>query len=285
MKIDLHIHTKCSDGTDDWKTILQKAEEAGIDCLSITDHNNVDVYFQMKDAKKYFSGKIIKGIEPECYYRGRCIELLGYDINVDKMKELLRGVYITGEERDKLQMDRLYESCVKSGMKFSPNIRETWDKKVHYYPGSHLHEDMKKYPENRKLITDDESWNNSIQFYRNYGGNKLSSFYVDETDCYPSAEKIYKIIRQAGGKVFIPHVFLYGDESLPIMEGLMRDFKIDGIECFYTLYTPQQTQFLLDLCKQKNLLVSAGSDYHGASRPHIKLGMNDARIKDTVRWI
>lgn len=285
MKIDLHIHTNCSDGTDDWKTVLRKAEEAGVEYLSITDHNNADVYFQITEPEKYFSGKLIKGIEPECIYGGRCIELLGYDIDVDKTKQLLKGVYLTHEQREKLRFKRAHDVLRDNGVVMSPDVLETWDIKKHYYSGLHLHADLKKYPENRKIITDDVGWNNGIQFYRIYMGNKNCPFYVDESDCYPSAQQIYKIIRQAGGKVFIPHIFLYGEDSIPFLEGLMKEFKIDGIECFYNSFTPEQTQFLLDYCKKHNLLVSAGSDYHGSSRPHIKIGVSDARLENLTGWL
>ena len=40
--IDLHIHTKYSDGTDEVLTILKKAEEKNLKYISITDHNNCD---------------------------------------------------------------------------------------------------------------------------------------------------------------------------------------------------------------------------------------------------
>ena len=285
MKLDLHIHTNCSDGSDSWITILQKAEKLELDYISITDHNNCDVYFQMKNPEKYFSGKIVPGIEPECFYMGRCIELLGYGIDVGKMRDSLEGLYMSSEERGQGQLVKLYAALIKGGVKLSPNVLTTWDKEKHYYAGCHLLEDLKKYPENRKFIPDDESWNNGIQFYRNYACNAKSPFYIDESDLYPSATTIYNLIKRASGLVFIPHVFAYGDDSIRVLESLMKDFKIDGIECFYNSFTPEQTEYLLNFCKKHNLLVSAGSDYHGVQRPHIKLGVEDVRLKELTGWL
>jgi len=285
VKLDLHIHSNCSDGSDNWKMILQKAEKLDLEYISITDHNNCNVYFRMKDAEKYFSGKIIKGIEPECMYRGRLIELLGYGIDARKMRESLGGLYRSAEEMLRIEYERLYAACVKSGIRFSANVFEGWDRKKHYYPGCYLHEDLKRYPENRTIITDDESWGNSIQFFRNYGNNPSSPLYADLSDCYPTAKEIVKLIKQAGGKVFIPHIFLYGEDSVLFLEGLISEFQIDGVECFYNSFTPEQTNFLLRFCKKNNLLVSAGSDYHGSGRPDIKLGISDARLKDLVKWL
>jgi len=285
MKLDLHMHSNCSDGSDDWKTILQKAEEAGLECISITDHNNCDVYFQLEDPKKYFSGKIITGIEPECFYKGHCIEILGYGFDVRKMRDLLDGLYKTHEEISTRQLYAFHETLAKGGVRFSPDVLTTWDREKHYYAGCHLHADLIKYPQNKKILTSEEAWNNSIQFYRIYAANIKSPFYIDESNDKPPASTMYNLIKQAGGLVFIPHAFLYGEDSIELLESLMKDFEIDGIECFYTVHTPEQTQFLLDFCKKHNLLVSAGSDYHGPQRPLMKLGMQDARFKDLMPWI
>ena len=44
MKIDLHIHTNCSDGKFSPMEILKKAKEQGINTISITDHDTVSAY-------------------------------------------------------------------------------------------------------------------------------------------------------------------------------------------------------------------------------------------------
>jgi len=57
--IDLHMHTKYSDGTDDIEEFLIKAENAKLDVISITDHNTVKGYFKLENIniKDYFSRK------------------------------------------------------------------------------------------------------------------------------------------------------------------------------------------------------------------------------------
>jgi len=279
VKLDLHCHTNCSDGSDDWKTILKKAQSLGLEYLSITDHNNCNAYFGMAGLNprpsELFSGKIITGIEPECHYRGRLIELLGYGIDTSIMRKLLEGVYLPTEKILEEQYKRIFRKCIQMGIHFTTGIFDKWDRAKHYYGGCHLHADMIKYPENQKLVPAD-SWRNSIQFYRNLK--------IDETDLFPSAKTIVDIIRRAGGKVFVPHVFLYGDDSMAILNGLVKDFHVDGVECFYNSFTPEQTEFLLDFCRKHKLLVSAGSDYHGAARPHVKLGVDDARLDKLFPW-
>jgi predicted metal-dependent phosphoesterase TrpH len=107
---------------------------------------------------------------------------------------------------------------------------------------------------------------------------------VDESDLLPSANKIYSLIKKAGGKVFIPHVFAYGDSSTEILDGLMKDFKIDGIECYYPRFSKKQTEFLLSYCRKHNLLVSAGSDYHGDGQSHPQPMGTNVRAEQ-ISWL
>lgn len=57
--IDLHMHTKYSDGTDEITDFLKKAEENNLEIISITDHNTVKAYFELEklNVKDYFSRK------------------------------------------------------------------------------------------------------------------------------------------------------------------------------------------------------------------------------------
>ena len=49
---------------------------------------------------------------------------------------------------------------------------------------------------------------------------------------------------------------------------------LDGIECYYSLHTLEQTNLYLQFAQKYKLLVSAGSDFHGEKiKPNIKMGM------------
>ena len=80
---DLHIHTNNSDGSDSVSQILEKAQAMGINLISITDHNKVSAYRELKDKKirSGFSGEIISGTELTTTLDGETIEILGYGIN------------------------------------------------------------------------------------------------------------------------------------------------------------------------------------------------------------
>lgn len=63
--IDLHMHTKYSDGSDSCIEILEKVQDRKLNVISITDHNTALAYEELEkiDIEKYYKGKIISGIE------------------------------------------------------------------------------------------------------------------------------------------------------------------------------------------------------------------------------
>ena len=58
--IDLHTHTKYSDGTDDIYQLLSNATKNNIRVLSITDHNSVDCYYEMDEGSVLYLEARIK---------------------------------------------------------------------------------------------------------------------------------------------------------------------------------------------------------------------------------
>ena len=59
-------------------------------------------------------------------------------------------------------------------------------------------------------------------------------------------------------------------EFLPKLE-VMKNYGIKGLECFYSRYSEQEEEFLLNCAKENNLLISGGSDYHGTNKKNISL--------------
>lgn len=95
--IDLHMHTKYSDGTDSVKEILSNANKSDLEIISVTDHNTCDAYKEMEMLKisDFFKGKIIVGCEFTTSFNNRLIEVLGYGFNYHKVSEYLNAYYTT----------------------------------------------------------------------------------------------------------------------------------------------------------------------------------------------
>ena len=97
--IDIHTHTTYSDGSSSVEEILKEANSANINIFSITDHNTIDAYDEVKKLRYLFSGNIISGVEITTTYKGETIEVLGYGFDLDKMKKLLSENVLNFEEK------------------------------------------------------------------------------------------------------------------------------------------------------------------------------------------
>ncbi|GHT64697.1 phosphatase [Endomicrobiia bacterium] len=268
--LDLHMHSNCSDGTDTPTELLRKCEQHGIEYVSITDHDNCNAYNDVANWDKVFSGKIITGIELQAYFKGLSIEILGYGFNVAKMQKLTKDLYLPFDVVNNEELKRLYDICKNIGMTFEYDVIEKYQKSGIYYATEYLHNEIKKSKYNRQFIPDNESLRLESIFFKRHISNPNSLFYINESDLIPSAKKIIEIIHNAGGLAFIAHVFQYEENALDVLSGL-ADF-VDGVECFYSSFKNEQTEFLLKFCNGKELFVSGGSDYHGSKRPEISLG-------------
>lgn len=278
--IDLHMHTKYSDGTDTVIELLKRAQEKELEMISITDHDNCNAYEELKNIQieDYYNGKIISGVELKTMIEGINIELLGYGINPDIINERVKKMYITQTEKNLIEINRLYQKCIRLGIIFDDDFFEKYDKSEYSYATDYLHERLIDKIENKKFIKDEESWNDNAVFYRNYISNPNSELYTNMSDVVPSCEEVIKLIRDAGGLVFIAHIFIYGVNSEKVLDEVTKNYKIDGIECIYSSFTTKQTEFLINFCRENNLYISGGSDYHGKYHPNIEIGIGHGNL-------
>lgn len=276
--IDLHTHTTYSDGTDNLITLLKNAEKSNIEVLSITDHVTCEAYNELKtlDLKQYFSGKIIKGCELYTSIEGQTVELLAYNIDTQIFNDKLPRIYQSEAEDNKYQYEQLLQICKKLNVKINyDNIQIDFDNE---FCGDIIWNKIIQNSENKKFFNDVDSWQNSNSFYRKCMTNSKSKFFIDKSNFYPSISEVVDLIKSAGGLVFIPHIYVYGDNSIKFFEIFTKNYPIDGIECYYNSFTNQQSQFLLNYCKENNLLVSGGTDYHANNKPGIKLGIGRGNL-------
>jgi len=199
--IDLHMHTKYSDGTDDIIEILKKAEQKNLKCISITDHNTVDAYTILEniDVPKYYSGNIIVGVELNTKVLNVPIEILGYGFDYKLLKEKLPSIYISSEERNKIEFSRLVEKCKKTAIEISESDISQYDGKS--FASKYIHQIITKDINNKKLI-DEDAFENSSIFYRKYMSNPTSPFYVEMDDIVPDFQTAANLIRACGRKSF-----------------------------------------------------------------------------------
>ena len=102
----------------------------------------------------------------------------------------------------------------------------------------------------------------------------FNRFLGDGKSCFDlgkpfSTEDTLNIIHLAGGKAFLAHPHLIAEKSL--IQKLL-ELPFDGMECFYGRMFPGRERPWVELAKKHGLLMSGGSDFHGAIKPQILLG-------------
>lgn len=281
--IDLHMHTVYSDGADTLIEILKKAEKNKLDYISITDHDNCNVYMDLKniDVKKYYSGKIIPGIEIKCSINGRLIEVLGYKIDVDKMKAWADDFYKdkTKEILQQKYFDMLYEKCLKMNLVMSQKLDIEFDGKINW-ASVQIYKDIKSHIENKEKVPED-FWESFNTFSKKYCGDKNHILYINKEADYPSVKEAIEAIKNAGGLVFLPHLFIYKwvDNIKEFINTLLKEYNIDGIECYHSEFNDENIEYLKNICKERNYFMSGGSDYHGINKPGIEMAIGKGNLK------
>lgn len=267
--VDLHIHSTCSDGYYSVIDILKMAEEKGIEKLSFCDHNVVGAYEELKNIniKDYYTGEIIPGIEFDFVYKNKVFHMLGYNYDVNKMKESKYLDKSTEEDLIKCEKERLefFKSvCEKLGIKLSPDLKIV---KSSEPANDIIKADMQKYKENDEILNDILGKDRRKSFWLGHVTNPESPFYIDLTKGLPTAKEIAYEIHNAGGVVVLPHVFEYKSmDNIQFLEDMYNMGFLDGIECVHSKHTKENVEFLVDFCKKNNLKMTGGSDFHTDAR-------------------
>ena len=251
FRADLHCHTTFSDGTLTPEMLIDKAIEIGLSALCITDHDSVEAYKTAIPHAKLKQILLGTGVEFSCAHKSVSVHLLGYAIDVTSPKLLSFCQRHTQRrtERNRQILEKLKqvkmpldekELCQMGHMIGRPHIALLMLKKG-YVP----------------------SIKTAFQLY--IGDNK---------PCYVrgmtfSIEETIDVIHEAGGKAFIAHPQLL-HHSCKIKE--LLHFPIDGLECYYGRLDKIQEKRFIKLAKEKNLLISGGSDFHGETLEHAQLG-------------
>ncbi len=285
--IDLHTHTVYSDGADTPETLLRGAAQAGLTHLSITDHNSVGAYRDPAAVhwRDLFPGKLIRGIEITCMYEGEIVEVLGYGYDLDKLEALLPQVVLPFREKQLREaeligdaFDRAGVAYDRSAIGFDPD-RESSRK-------SYLRE-LVKTPENLRFLTDPRSAEKSSRFTRQEIYNPASPLYVDESSLYPTLAQGAGAIHDCGGIALLAHLYIYAHAPRfrSRLRAIVEENKLDGVECAHSEFAPGQIADLEGFCRKEGLLMSGGSDYHGARKPDISLGRGKGALSVPERYL
>lgn len=249
---DLHLHSHFSDGTFSPSQIVDRARQAGLSCVSITDHDNID---GLKEALQAAGDdvEIIPGIEIAAEASGQEIHILAYLIDHQNP-----GFIKMLDDMQKIRVERIHEICKKLKSLGAPLEPEDIFRLATKGSVGRLHVA-------RALCARGHVASVNEAFVR-FIGDKGPA-YVGKFKMTPR-EAIQWVIKNKGIPV-LAHPCILSDKAL------ISDFVnagIMGLEVFYAEHSPYQTQEFLKIAEKYALLVTGGSDCHGAAKEEASIG-------------
>lgn len=263
MRVDLHTHTIASDGCWTPAELVEEVKKAGIGLFAAADHDTIGSIKEL-DALAFKDGLgFVSAVELTAKLGDKICHIIGYGIDPDEP-----GIIKICEENTR-RMDEL-------------NLHQI-DCLI-----------------NAGLALDKEEFKN-YTFDRRNGGGKVTNFVIykgffktfqdalkfvvknvdwDSPD-YLHPRNIMSIIKNAGGHPVIAHP---GSSLLnkrledSEIEAMIAD-GLEGLECYSPYHSINLTNYYINFCKKRNLLITAGSDCHGPILSR-RLGEPTAHIKD-----
>ena len=254
LKIDLHMHSTVSDGTDTPQELLSRVRQAGIGLFSLTDHDAVKGCGQLRSVLRPDDPRLISGVEFSCRDEEGKYHILGY--GYDPASPAVLGVVALGHGY-RVSKLRARLDFLASSFGFTFPEAEIDRLFALDNPGKpHLANLMVRhgYAQTKEQ---------AISEYLNR--LRLHSQYV-------RPEEAIRGILDSGGIPVLAHpAFGSGDELIvgPEMEARLRRlmaFGLQGLEGFYSGFTPKLRAEMLALAEKYGLYVTAGSDYHGTNK-------------------
>lgn len=252
MSFDLHTHTTCSDGSHTPNSLLELALKKGLKGLSITDHDTVEAYPDAFSTAKKLNLQLISGIEFSCHHNTESVHVLGYsfDFTNPLILELCKKHRSRREQKNRQTLEKLKEN----GMLISEDELNASGSGVIGRP--HI----------AKLLVEKGYVKDSQEAFRLYLGDGKKCFIPGE---FFSLEETLNTIHSAQGLAILAHPHLYSNTSF-VYEIMQLPF--DGIEANYGIMPPEKNQIWIKFAKEKELLITGGSDFHGVIKPAIPLG-------------
>ena len=273
LKADLHIHSKHSpDGEIDVKEIIKSCKNAGLDVISITDHNLVKGIPEALECGSICGIKVIQGIEIDCNYKGIDLHLLGYNINWESHDFADLEVQIAGKVMGSFSL--MIDNLNKAGI--DVDAGEVLLKAEVRLPSAELIAEVllgnPRYHGNEKLRPYRTGGARSdmpyINFYLDYfAQDKPAYVKIDYMDYHEAIA----LIKGNNGVPVVAHpgLNLKGKEEI-IVE--LLDNGAEGLEAFNNYHDYEQITYFANIALERNVLVTCGSDFHGKNKPLIRVG-------------
>jgi len=267
---DLHTHSIYSDGTYTPDEIIDAAVLSGLSAVALCDHNTIDgldEFIQYAEDKKI---EAVPGIEFSADYNGVEVHILGLYLPAEsyvKVKKRLDSIVKAKEESNK----RLVESLKRVG--YDIDYTEVTER----YSGAVINRS------HIAVILMERGYVKSIDEAMKGILSVEGGHYVPPKRF--SAMECIDFITEIGAVSVLAHPFL--NLTYEAMRKFLSEGKkhgLCGMECEYSTYDEETRSSAYALSDEFRLMKSGGSDFHGARKPDIALGIGKGNLKVPFLW-
>lgn len=262
--IDLHTHTTHSDGTFTPRALVELGARIGLSALAITDHDSVGGVAEALTAGRDLGVEVLPGVEINLEHGQVTLDLLGYFPGAPPGGELERTLVELRRYRD-VRNAQILERLRELGYPVS-----TEELAAIAGGGAagrpHIGEAMRR----RGYV---QSITEAFQRFLRRG----APAWVDRRRL--SLSEAVRLIRGADGLAVIAHpgIIRADEEGLARIVRDARRCGVSGLECYYPTHDDAMVARALALADLNDLVPTGGSDFHGETKPDIRLGQADGR--------
>ena len=272
-KVDLHLHSTCSDGVYPPAEVVRRAAEAGMAAIALADHDNVDGIDEAQEAGRQLGVAVIAAVELSSQWESyQDIHLLGYGFD-----------------------------------HHDPELRSELESFRDFRAGRNLQiiEQV-----NKKLAGEGRAPIDPAAVRHQAGGTLgrphiaqalLEAGYVDDNDAaferylvpcnvpkrfFPLDQAI-ALIHRCGGVAVLAHPpYITRDRfELEQLVKLFATFELDGIEAYNNGATLEDIDWTIRLARKYQLIVTGGSDFHGTKGSDVEIGCGFGRLSIPFRCV
>ena len=270
--IDLHTHTTASDGSMTPTELIRRAVSKGLAAIAVTDHDCVDGVEEALTEGRRQGIEVIPGLEISAEFDRGTMHILGFF--VDWKKESLQRRLFELQEARRLRNPKITKKLQEQGLEI------THEEVVAASGGGQVGR-----PHFAKVLVQKgyvASMEEAFEKYLKRGGPG----YIEKFRFSP--QESIALIHEAGGVAVLAHPFTLGLKSAEMENSLLAELTqtgLDGIEVYYSKNAPEDTIHYLRLCESYGLLPTGGSDFHGAHKPDIDLGIGRGNLQVPLKLL
>jgi 3',5'-nucleoside bisphosphate phosphatase len=246
LRIDLHLHSTASDGTLPPEGVVGAAVAAGLDLVSLTDHDTAAGVPSALEAARGTGLRVIPGIEVSATWEGGEIHVLGYGVEVSHPDLVAHGACAGG--RRVARMEAMVERLQEQGLEVTMDAVE-----------SLAGEDRESLarPHLARALQQAGYVEHTWEAFDRFIGDEHAAYVP--TNLLPVEEAIELILRVGG----IPVWAHPPEEAMDALLPRMRRAGLEGLEVYRPRWGIEKVKRLEARARSAGLLVTGGSDWHG----------------------